>query len=216
MRLNILYDNKSGNGFVNGWGFSCLVETGSRNILFDTGWDGNVLLHNIEKWGIIKEDIDTIVISHEHWDHMGGLTHILHPDVSVYVPNSFSKELKTEIKQRAGKVEGTGPKKIAPDVFTTGEMGDKIKEQALLLKIDQDIVVVTGCAHPGLEKFIDAAKDFGEAYGVLGGFHKFNDFECLNNISMIIPCHCTRYKDKIKTIFPDKYMECKAGCIIEI
>ncbi len=216
MRLKILYDNESENGFVKGWGFSCLVETGKQKIMFDTGWDGNVLLHNMEKLGVTKGDIDTIVISHDHWDHLGGLTHILHPDVTVYVPISFSKELKNEIEQRAGKVEATGPKEIAPDVFTTGEMGDKIKEQALLLKINQDIVVVTGCAHPGLENFIDAAKDFGEPYGVIGGFHKFNKFECLNDISMIMPCHCTRYKAEIKTIFPGQYMECKAGCIIEI
>ena len=130
-----------------------MVETGKRKIMFDTCWDGNVLLHNMEKLGVTKEDIDTIVISHDHWDHLGGLTHILHPDVTVYVPNSFSRELMHEIEQRAGKVEATGPKEIAPDVFTTGEIGGKIKEQALLLKINQGIVVVTGCAHPGLEIF---------------------------------------------------------------
>ena len=208
-----------------------MVETGNRKILFDTGWDGNVLLQNMKRFGITKEDIDTIVISHEHWDHLGGLTHILHPDVTVYVPNSFSKQLKDEIKQRAGNVEATGLKNIVPDVYTTGEMGDKIKEQAILLKINHGnlnngnlnhskinpgIVVVTGCAHPGLENFINTARDLGEPYGVIGGFHKFNDFECLNDISMIMPCHCTRYKDEIKSIFPDQYMECKAGQVIEI
>ncbi|MBE0523432.1 MAG: MBL fold metallo-hydrolase [Methanosarcinales archaeon] len=193
-----------------------MVETGKRKIMFDTGWDGKVLLHNMYKFRVMKEDIDTIVISHDHWDHLGGLTHILHPDVTLYVSNSFSRELKNEIEQRAGKVEATGPKNIAHDVYITGEMRGKIKEQAILLKINQGIVVVTGCAHPGLENFIDAAKDFGEPYGVFGGFHKFNNFECLNDISMIMPCHCTRYKAEIKTIFPEQYMECKAGCIIEM
>ena len=214
--MKILYDNESENGFVKGWGFSYLVETGKRMIMFDTGWDGNVLLHNMEKLGVTKEDIDTIVISHDHWDHLGGLTHVLHPDVTVYVPNSFSRELKNEIEQRADKMEATGPKNIAHDVYITGEMGGKIKEQAILLKIHQGIVVVAGCAHPGLENFIDAAKDFGKPYGVIGGFHKFNKFDCLNDISMIMPCHCTRYKNKIKTIFPDQFIECKAGHIIEI
>lgn len=54
-----------------------------------------------KSWGVIKEDIDTIVISHDHWDYLG-------------------------------KVEATGPKNIAHNVYITGEMGDKIKEQAIL------------------------------------------------------------------------------------
>lgn len=216
MRLKILYDNESEDGFVNGWGFSCLVETGKRKIMFDTGWDGNILLYNMERFGVTKEDIDTIVISHDHWDHMGGLTHILHPDVKVYVPHSFSRQLKNEISQKADVIETSGLKTIAPGVYTTGEMGDKIKEQALLLKMNHGIVVITGCAHPGLENFIDAAKYLGEPYGVIGGFHKFNNFESLSDISMIMPCHCTRYKNEIKKIFPDRYMECKAGQVIEI
>ena len=216
MRLKILYDNESENGFVNGWGFSCLVETGTRKIMFDTGWDGNILLYNMERFGVTKEDIDTIVISHDHWDHMGGLTHILHPDVKVYVPNSFSRQLKNEISQKADVIEINGLENIAPDVYTTGELGDKIKEQALLLKMNQGIVVITGCAHPGLESFIDAARGLGEPYGVIGGFHKFNNFECLSNISMIMACHCTYYKNEIKKLFPDQYIECKAGQVIDI
>ena len=216
MRLKILYDNVSADGFISGWGFSCLVETVKQKIMFDTGWDGNVLLYNMQRSGITKEDIDTIVISHDHWDHMGGLTHILHPDVKVYVPNSFSRQLKHEISQKADVIETTGLQAITPDVYTTGEMGEKIKEQALLLKINQGIVVITGCAHPGLENFINAAKDSGEMYGVIGGFHQFNNFDCLSDISMIMPCRCTRYKNEIEAIFPDQYMECKAGQIIEI
>jgi 7,8-dihydropterin-6-yl-methyl-4-(beta-D-ribofuranosyl)aminobenzene 5'-phosphate synthase len=216
MRLKILYDNESEDGFINGWGFSCLVETGKRKIMFDTGWDGNILLYNMERFGVTKEDIDTIVISHDHWDHMGGLTHILHSNVKVYVPNSFSRQLKNEISQKADVVGMTGLENIGPGVYTTGEMGDKIKEQALLLKRSKGIVVIAGCAHPGLENFIDAAADLGEPYGVIGGFHKFNNFECLRDISMIMPCHCTYYKNEIKKLFPDRYMECKAGQVIEI
>lgn len=216
MRLKILYDNESDDGFIKGWGFSCLVETGKQRIMFDTGWDGNILLYNMERSGITKEDIDIIVISHDHWDHMGGLTYILHPDVKVYVPNSFSSQLKHEISQKADVIETTGLKSIATDVYTTREMGNKIKEQAILLKMNQGIVIITGCAHPGLENFIDAAVDLGEPYGVIGGFHTFNKFEYLEDILMIMPCHCTRYKNEIEMFFPDRYVECKAGQVIEI
>ncbi len=214
-KLKILYDNETEKGFVGGWGFSCLFEIGKRKILFDTGWDGNVLLYNMGKLGIMKEEIDAIIISHAHWDHLGGITHILHPDVEVYVPRSFSKQLKKEISNRAELIEITVSEKIAPDVYTTGEMGN-IKEQAMLLKINKSIVVVTGCAHPGLENIINLARDFGELYGVIGGFHNFNNFECLKDTSLILPCHCTRHKNELKQSFPHQYMECKTGGMIEI
>lgn len=48
MKLKILYDNNSKEKFKKAWGFSCLVETSGEKILFDTGWDGNILLHNMK------------------------------------------------------------------------------------------------------------------------------------------------------------------------
>jgi 7,8-dihydropterin-6-yl-methyl-4-(beta-D-ribofuranosyl)aminobenzene 5'-phosphate synthase len=123
--------------------------------------------------------------------------------------------LKKEISNRAELIEIMGSQNIAPDVYTTGEMGN-IKEQAMLLKINKSIVIVTGCAHPGLDNIINLARDFGELYGVIGGFHNFNDFECLKDTSLIAPCHCTRYKNKLEKSFPDQYMECKTGSMIEI
>jgi 7,8-dihydropterin-6-yl-methyl-4-(beta-D-ribofuranosyl)aminobenzene 5'-phosphate synthase len=216
MRVKILYNNESEDGFISGWGFSCLIETGKRNILFDTGWDGNVLQYNMEKLGVAKEEIDAIVVSHDHWDHMGGLTCILHPEVEVYIPHSFSRRLKNEISQRAKVIEITKPKQITSDIYTTGELGGDIKEQALLLQINKGFVAVTGCAHPGLENVIDVARDFGKPCGVIGGFHNFSNFECLNDIELIVPCHCTRFKDELEKNFPDQYMDCKTGHIIEV
>jgi 7,8-dihydropterin-6-yl-methyl-4-(beta-D-ribofuranosyl)aminobenzene 5'-phosphate synthase len=186
MKLKILYDNEPEEGFVGGWGFSCLVEIGKRKILFDTGWDGNVLLYNMGKFGIMKEEIDAIIISHAHWDHLAGI------------------------------IEVTGAENIAPDVYTTGEMGGDIKEQAMVLKVNKGIVIVTGCAHPGLENLINTARNFGELYGAIGGFHNFNNFEYLKDTSLIVPCHCTRHKNELKQSFPDQYMECKTGSMIEI
>ena len=179
MRLKILYDNESEDGFVNGWGFSCLVETGNRKIMFDTGWDGNILLYNMERFGITKEDIDTIVISHDHWDHMGGLTHILHPNVKVYVPNSFSRQLKNEISQKADVAGTTRLEKIGPDVYTTGEIigiykDEPISEQVLICKTDKGLSVVTGCAHPGIVSIVDKAVNLFPNQilnTLMGGFH---------------------------------------------
>ena len=48
MKVTIVYDNEALEGFKSGWGFSCYIESNVK-ILFDTGWDGNVLLHNLKK-----------------------------------------------------------------------------------------------------------------------------------------------------------------------
>ncbi len=45
-----------------------------RKLLFDTGPDGAVLLSNARKLGVSLRDVEAVVISHGHWDHMGGLT----------------------------------------------------------------------------------------------------------------------------------------------
>jgi len=37
MDIKILFDNEALDGFKKGWGFSCLIETAEKKILFDTG-----------------------------------------------------------------------------------------------------------------------------------------------------------------------------------
>lgn len=79
-------------GLKSGWGFSALIETEhAPPILFDTGSDGSVLLHNMRELGIDARRIGTIVISHAHGDHTGGLQSILgvNGDAEIYVPSSL-------------------------------------------------------------------------------------------------------------------------------
>ena len=80
MKLTIVFDNvvyKKNIGLISDWGFSCFVETGKENILFDTGSKGNILLNNLNILGIDPKRVDKIIISHEHYDHNGGLLAIL-------------------------------------------------------------------------------------------------------------------------------------------
>ncbi|PIV18011.1 MAG: hypothetical protein COS41_05855 [Elusimicrobia bacterium CG03_land_8_20_14_0_80_50_18] len=70
MKIPLVYDNRlNAPGFEKGWGFSCLVEAGSRRILFDTGDDGQKLIGNLDKLSVPPNSIDTIILSHDHWDH---------------------------------------------------------------------------------------------------------------------------------------------------
>jgi len=60
--------------------YICLVvNTGQHLVLVDTGADGLApstgrLLENLHKAGIAPEDIDTVVLTHGHPDHIGGTT----------------------------------------------------------------------------------------------------------------------------------------------
>lgn len=200
MKLIILYDNNANPGFESGWGFSCLVD-GSQRILFDTGDDGQKLIHNFRKLDIDPESVDKVVLSHNHWDHVDGLEVFqkFNSKAEVVHPNAFSQ-----------------PTEISAGIYSTGALGTFVKEQSLVAKTEKGNIVVTGCAHPGLDRILQVCKNLGEIYGVLGGFHGFSKFDELRGIKLIAPCHCTQYIDQIKQKYPDQFEQIQAGSVIEI
>lgn len=215
IEIQIVYDNEihpscKKTNIGKGWGFSSLVKTGETFILFDCGWNGNMLISNLKKLAIDIKKISKVVVSHDHWDHLGGLTAILpfNKDVEVFVPQSFSRHLKEEIASMAKVYEVSQSQQIFKNIYTTGEMGKTTKEQSLIIRTMNGVVVLTGCAHPGLDKILERSKTFGSVYGIIGGFHGFREFDLLKEISLIVPCHCTQYKKEILNIFKEK---CKIG-----
>jgi 7,8-dihydropterin-6-yl-methyl-4-(beta-D-ribofuranosyl)aminobenzene 5'-phosphate synthase len=212
IKLTIVYDNEvRKRGLKSAWGFSALVEIGHASpILFDTGGDGSILLHNMQELGIDAREIRTIVISHAHGDHTGGLRSILeiNGNAEIYVPSSVWEDLPGR------KVTAVrGPIQICDGVFSTGEL--KGIEQSLVLRTNEGIVVLTGCSHPGVNEILRAASKFGKISGIIGGLHGFHDFDSLRYLSLICPCHCTQYKSEILSLFPDSCKECGAGVTLE-
>jgi len=216
--LTVIYDNTASQDFIGSWGFAALIETNSETLLFDTGWDGTLLLKHMRKLHIDPTAIKKLIISHQHWDHIGGLPEILqaNPGIEVYIPASFSENLKTEIRKRAILIEVKEPVEISQGIRSTGELGDKIKEQALILDTGNGCYVLTGCAHPGLATILDTALVYGKVKGILGGLHDSEEFERLKGLEIIAAGHCTAHKEKIKEIFPSEFIEIEVGLRLDL
>jgi 7,8-dihydropterin-6-yl-methyl-4-(beta-D-ribofuranosyl)aminobenzene 5'-phosphate synthase len=234
-QLVIVYDNNIWEqGLTPAWGFSCLIILPEYRMLFDTGGDPSILLENMDEMGIDPEDIETVVLSHIHGDHVGGLSGFLsHKDrpVTVYLPESFPDNTKEQIAlMGAGIKEVGGPLMIHPGVCTTGELGGTIKEQSLVLQTRKGLVVITGCAHPGIVEIVDFARShFKEkVYLLIGGFHLIgksqNEIKEIAeqldklNIDRIAPCHCSgdTAREVFRDYYGENYIECGTGLVLDI
>jgi 7,8-dihydropterin-6-yl-methyl-4-(beta-D-ribofuranosyl)aminobenzene 5'-phosphate synthase len=88
-KITILYDAFGSDAAMKkDWGFSALVEVAGKRILFDTGNDRDVFAANVKAKGIDLTNLDFVVLSHRHSDHMAGLSHVLsvNPKVKIYAP----------------------------------------------------------------------------------------------------------------------------------
>ncbi len=74
LSIIITYDNnRYQEGLTSAWGFSCFIRGTEQTILFDTGGNGALLLANMKRLRIDPQEIDVVVLSHIHGDHVGGL-----------------------------------------------------------------------------------------------------------------------------------------------
>ncbi|MFW9844898.1 MAG: MBL fold metallo-hydrolase, partial [Candidatus Thorarchaeota archaeon] len=148
VHIRILVDGHVGVGKLMGEaGCAALVEIyyndkSSRVLLFDTGGSTPALLHNIKQMEIEISLIDMIILSHGHWDHVGGLMNtlnaigkrvpvILHPQTiapkiftddegkehNIGIRNYFTID---ELLKTADVISTTEPYSIREGVWTTG------------------------------------------------------------------------------------------------
>src|SRR6202043_4293311 len=63
-------------------------EVLGKRILFDTGNDREIFASNVKAKNVDLANLDFVVLSHRHSDHMAGLSYVLsvNPDVKVYAP----------------------------------------------------------------------------------------------------------------------------------
>ena len=223
------------NRFIRRWGVSFLI---GEDILFDTFGDSGVFLKNADRLHIDFSKIKHIIISHNDWDHISGLWYLInrYKNLTVYICPNFKSEIKERIKSFGVNIaEVKECLKIKDQIYTTGELicnskEEVIYEQSLVIKTPNGLIIITGCAHPGIINIIEnVKKQFNEdIYLVLGGLHlkdsnneqilkvidKLNEYK----INKIAPTHCTG--KKAEGLLKDKYgrncLSLKTGQILEV
>lgn len=219
--LTVLFDNYLyESSCQTEWGYSCLVETLEMTVLFDTGGDPTVLAHNIEALDVDVQEIDCIVLSHEHWDHIGGLEVILgqKPNTPVYVPGDFPYHVMSSIRTMGGScVELGNATKITESIAVTDTLYGPPVEHALIIKTSEGVILVTGCSHPGVQNLARNAYELTEdtIQLVIGGYHLGSATNYMldrvcdeldeNGVECISATHCTG-DDSIQ-YFRDRYGE---------
>jgi 7,8-dihydropterin-6-yl-methyl-4-(beta-D-ribofuranosyl)aminobenzene 5'-phosphate synthase len=227
--LTVVYDNRSTDSRLGtAWGFACLIETGATTILFDTGGDGQLLMENLSTLGIDPQAIDAVVLSHIHNDHTGGLDRLLatNDHLTVYLPRSFPASFKERIHNPI--VEVSEPVTIADHIRSTGELGTAIVEQALLIETGCGLIVLTGCAHPGIVEIVREAEAFGNVDLVMGGFHLADygtaEVEGVianlkrSGVQRAAPSHCTGDQaiEQFLTAFGADFIPIGAGAVLHV
>jgi 7,8-dihydropterin-6-yl-methyl-4-(beta-D-ribofuranosyl)aminobenzene 5'-phosphate synthase len=236
MKLQVIFDKLALNKKLQiGWGVSFLID---NRILFDTGEKGPWLFQNMQVLGIDPLGIESVVISHDHWDHTGGLWDILSKNsIKVYACPGFSKSFLAKVKEKnAELIEVDRPVEISHNIFITGEIpgaynGRYMPEQAMVLKTVNGLTIITGCAHPGIVKMIDRIKvKFPDEplYLVMGGFH-LKDID-KRGVEIIVekfkkagvakagPTHCSGSKaeDIFKRLYGKDFISVRVGQEIEV
>ncbi|MCA1796511.1 MAG: MBL fold metallo-hydrolase [Geobacteraceae bacterium] len=140
--LTIVCENSVGRAIpaVGEHGFACLVERGDTSLLVDTG-QGFGIERNARVLGKDLRSLNGVVLSHGHYDHVGGLDQVLaytdeldvfaHPDIFASRYSSSKHALRfIGIPQRRELLETLGARfiwtpqfcEVAPGIHVTGEV----------------------------------------------------------------------------------------------
>jgi 7,8-dihydropterin-6-yl-methyl-4-(beta-D-ribofuranosyl)aminobenzene 5'-phosphate synthase len=177
MKLTVVFDGKSSNTMcLVGWGFSCFLH--EPEILFDTGEDPDKLGNNLKTLNIFPQTIKKIFLSHRHFDPTRGIMALEETSPEVLVlPGLLDPVFSRQLQDRGFRLSSNHPKagEIFPGIHRVVDGEGGFLEQALIIKWRQDWSILFGCAHGGVDHWVQKAASLfeGPIDLVMGGFHLF-------------------------------------------
>lgn len=134
MKLTVLTENLAGGRFLAEHGLSYVIEIDGEKILFDTG-HSDVFLKNASSLGIdIHKEVETVVLSHGHWDHGDGLRYLQNKNLVTHL-GAFAKRYRksdlteiglqmneTEIEKCFPLTETKQPLQLTKHLYYLGEI----------------------------------------------------------------------------------------------
>lgn len=207
--INVLtiYDNYAYNpAFKTDWGFGCIIDHPRARICYDTGANPEILEANLKTASIPPSSIDTIVISHKHHDHKGGVSWLLqqNPNAKVYIPKTWNNDIESAFPKEATNIFVLENNLLTPEGFHIIVSENlTIRELTLAIPTSQGSLVITGCSHTGIDHIAQKVQETtgSPIQTIFGGFHLLNSSKknILNtlqklkhtSLKTIAPCHCT-------------------------
>ncbi len=171
-------------------GVSYLVRADDTTILFDVGLNirgehPSPLLRNMQALGVTLDEVQYIVVSHLHMDHVGGMKHqrkrtfdLSSQPLDLGARPAFVPTTMTHSTAEIKVVDS--PRCLAPGIATLGAIPRQLfffgrtLEQSLAINVEEKgIVLVIGCGHPTLQRIVQRAENLLDQpiYGVVGGLH---------------------------------------------
>ncbi len=185
--VTVVVEHRTDQGMESAPGVSYVLASERGRLLMDVafGPQGPAFLHNWQHLGLSMDDLDAVLITHLHLDHMGGMqaakgNAVLVPpelaptkDLPCFVPDGcsspfFSVEQVDDPRLLPGGFASTGP--LARMLFFLGYT----KEQAVIARLKgKGLVVITGCGHPTIEVILAMARTLSDdpLYAIVGGLH---------------------------------------------
>jgi len=149
-----------------------LVRGGGRNVLFDSGFHREKWLKEFPAFadylrpdeavklaGVRPEDVTDVVISHAHWDHMGGID--LFPKATVWIQKQEFAYYTGDAWQPGGKHGGIDPEDVEALV--------RINTEGRLRLVDGDDREIL----PGIRAYTGARHTYASQYLRIDGVTPF-------------------------------------------
>ena len=152
MRIINLVENTEGtSGCGVEHGLCFYIETEKHKLLMDTGQTG-LLLENAEKLGIDLTEVDTVVLSHGHYDHGGGILPFakINPTAKIYVPEAAFGEYYSMNKDGEPHYIGLAkeiqelPQVVMVSAEAKPEAGEKTDTSTGIYCIDEELSLFSG------------------------------------------------------------------------